>query len=445
MPPSLAAPCKSPVAVRASPNRRWARWFRANWTPLFFEWTAAATQTLFELKLDVENQVNSLVIYTTDPTFTIDATMWTGLTEHSGGQDIDVSIRSASFDGTSITGPASQGVEGVVHLAPVEAPGSVVYWTSSAGTAFQGFTIGDTTVKTILTPAQAGVASAGGNTTCVSCHTSSPDGKLLFYSRDADNGTRAIDVRNLDGTTVDAATVSPSALTLLNRHKQTVPLTSAAHYSASDAVALSVLSMPTQNAGRYELAWTDLHAADETAWGILARTGDDGNVSSPSWSHDGTQVAYVTSPGGGEGVIAGGATMDIYTVPYNNKLGGAATPLPGASDASYREYYPVYSPNDTLLAFNRSDQLVNSYNQPSGEVFVLPADGGTATRLTANDPPMCTGTTSPGLTNAWARWAPQSETEDGKKTTTGWCSPRVAARPVISTRSCTSQRWSPRW
>jgi len=47
--------------------------------------------------------------------------------------------------------------------------------------------------------------------------------------------------------------------------------------------------------------------------------------------------------------------MDIYTVPYNNHQGGAATALQGASDPNYHEFYPVYSPNDTLLAFNRTD------------------------------------------------------------------------------------------
>jgi hypothetical protein len=48
-------------------------------------------------------------------------------------------------------------------------------------------------------------------------------------------------------------------------------------------------------------------------------------------------------------------------------------------------------------------------------VFIVPAKGGTATRLTSNDPPACTGKTSPGLTNSWPRWAPTAETFDGKK------------------------------
>ena len=107
--------------------------------------------------------------------------------------------------------------------------------------------------------------------------------------------------------------------------------------------------------------------------------------------------------------------MDIYTVPFTDGAGGAATPLAGASDPALREFYPVYSPDDTMVAFNRTDQNVNSYNQPSAEVFVVPGGGGTARRLRTNDPEVCTGFTSPGLTNSWPRWAPQAVEHDGKR------------------------------
>ena len=131
----------------------------------------------------------------------------------------------------------------------------------------------------------------------------------------------------------------------------------------------------------------------------------------------GTAVAYVSSNSVGEGVIAGAAgtppgpdDFDIWVVPYNNRDGGLATPLTGASEPSYSEFYPVYSPNDSLIAFNRTSQAVNSYNQPSAEICVVPSAGGTAVRLAANDPPACTGQVSPGLTNSWARWAPSATT-----------------------------------
>ena len=38
----------------------------------------------------------------------------------------------------------------------------------------------------------------------------------------------------------------------------------------------------------------------------------------------------------------------------------------------------------------------------------MPRAGGVATRLKANDPPVCTGLKSPGIANSWSRWAPQA-------------------------------------
>src|SRR5438874_1489270 len=82
------------------------------------------------------------------------------------------------------------------NIAPVDAPGSVVYWSSTGGTSFKGFTVGDLQSKTVLTPTTASPASAGaGTTVCVSCHTSSPDGTYIMYTRDtgANSRPRAID------------------------------------------------------------------------------------------------------------------------------------------------------------------------------------------------------------------------------------------------------------
>jgi hypothetical protein len=391
-----------------------------NWTPLLFEWSPPAGQNVFELRLSVKGQTNDLLVYTTKPTFTIDAAIWKALTLHSPGKDIQVTLRGATLTGDTLTQGPATGASGAVHISPTDAPGSVVYWTSSGGTSFQGFSIGDAKPVTVLTPAAAGVASTGGQTKCVSCHTSSPDGKLVIYTRDASDGTRSIDARRLDGKGApDAEAISPSALALLGRHKQGAPVLSAAHYSATDAVAISSFVSPTFTADRYELTWIDLHAADDKGWGVLARTGDPRQAASPAFRHDGTAIAYVSAPNVGEAVVANvtdtDKTMDIYTVPYNDRKGGEAKPVPGASDPAYREYYPVYSPGDTLLAFNRTDQPVDSYNQPSAELAVVPALGGTAVRLRANDPPACTGKKSPGLTNSWARWAPSAGVVDGRK------------------------------
>jgi hypothetical protein len=399
-----------------------------NWTPLYFEWTAPAEQNVFELRLHVANQVNDLVVYTTKKSYGMASSVWKSLTEHSAGGDIEVTLRGAKLENGKLTAGPFTGVQGPLHIAPVAAPGSVVYWTSGAPgtgkTALKGFTIGDTSVTTVLTP-----GIVGGDTTCVACHVSAPDGKHTFYTRDGANKTRSVDVRSVDGlgTAPAAGVVSPTALSLLGRTKQSAPVTSKAHYSATDAVAITVFQDATATGGKYELAWTDLHAAAAAGgWGVLARNGDTRPVASPTWWHDGSTIAYVSAPVTGEGVIArvtdADPTMDIYTVPYNGKQGGNATPLPGASDPAFWEYYPVISPGDALLAFNRAlprkesdGTWADSYNETTGEVFVVPAKGGTPVRLASNDPAACSGVTSPGLTNSWPRWAPTAEDFGGKK------------------------------
>ncbi len=387
-----------------------------NWTPLFLEWSADGKQTVTEIRLEVDNQKNPYVGYVPGREFTLDANMWAGLATHSAGHDVVISLRTAEVASGKIVGSPSSAIKATVHIAPVDAPGSVVYWSSSGGTAFKGFTIGDIKSKTVLTPGTAATTSTGGTTNCISCHTSSVDGKVVFYTRDADNGTRAVDARKVASPVPpDPSDVSASALALLGRNRQFAPTLSAAHYAANDAVVVTVL----QQGPTYNLAWTDLHTPDANGWGILARNGDARNAYTPSWRHDGTAIAYVSAAAGGEGVIADvtGAdpTMDIYTIPYANRQGGAATPLAGASDPSYREFYPIYSPGDVLLAFNRTNQPVSSYNQASAELAVVAGGGGSALRLRANDPPACTGKTSPGLVNSWPRWAPKAGASEDKR------------------------------
>jgi hypothetical protein len=151
------------------------------------------------------------------------------------------------------------------------------------------------------------------------------------------------------------------------------------------------------------------------SYGFIARTGDPQSASCPSWSHDGETIAYTSNTAPKDGRLLIG-TADIYTVPYNDGAGGKATPVAGASDPAYAEYYPWYSPDDKYIAFDRAPTSTTQqmYYNPSSEVYVVPAAGGTATRLAANDPPACMHATSPGVTNSWPKWAPQATSCDGK-------------------------------
>lgn len=164
-----------------------------------------------------------------------------------------------------------------------------------------------------------------------------------------------------------------------------------------------------------------LYAEIGTSWGFVDRTGDSNGVELPSWSHDGKTIAYVSTNAGQDGRLGSsteaafsGGIADIYTVPYNNRQGGTATPVSGASDPLWSEFYPSYSANDAFIAFARAPSTEDMYYNSHDEIWLVPSSGATGAtapqRLVANDPPTCAGSVSPGVTNSWPRWSPDVET-----------------------------------
>jgi Tol biopolymer transport system component len=199
---------------------------------------------------------------------------------------------------------------------------------------------------------------------------------------------------------------------------------SSGHWKAGDRRAI-VSFDNNNNTSNVVLSWVDLEATNPSAAsGTIARTGDTQMPAAPSWSHDGNAVAYVSTNRVCTGRLGNctpqyrlpqdqGSRADVYTVPYSGGLGGNASGVHGASDPTIQEYYPSYSPDDRWIVFNRIANDLNLYDQPAAEVFMLPSNGGAATRLAANDPPQCVGQTSPGLGNSWPKWGPTALRANG--------------------------------
>lgn len=382
--------------------------FPNNWMRLRFRFNTSNQENLFEIKLVIPHETSPLVIYTTQSTYTLDAMTWQKLTTTGVNGPIQVSVRSAVVTNGAITGGPWTGSTGTIQIAPVPASGSVVYWTTSNGTVLKGFQMGsEAAPQPIVTPGQAG-------TMCIGCHTSTPDGLYVGFtaSQVANSGDTPAyqDIRTLDGGATQPPWLSTSALALLARQGQQAPAFSPGHWSAGDHILLSMY----EATGPEEIIWTNLEATSQTqgqGWDVVARNGDSNAAASAAFSHDGQTIVYTSSTD----VNSGENSADglLYTVPYNGGKGGTAQPLSGASDSNYIQFYPSYSHDDHFIAFNRmptssgSASMPATYNNPNSEVFFIPATGGTATRVAANDPPACLGAASPGITNSWAKWSPQ--------------------------------------
>ena len=372
-----------------------------------------ADQNLFELRLHTTEEVDDLVVYTAGTSWTMDKTLWQALVANGAHAPITMTIRGAHFDGTSLTSGPATGSSFSFSIAPADAAGAIVYWTTTGGSALKGFTAGDETVAPTLAPGQVKMKTVGGaDVGCIGCHTSTPDGKFAGFSAQGPWGNAL--------ASVEAATVGdqPSflgagALATLDQYGDLgIQSYSKGHWATGDHVMVTPFGAGHDS----QLAWIDLEAATAgmgSSYGYLTRNGDARGAGAPSWSHAGDSIVYVSTDAEYTGRLDQG-DADLYAVPYNARQGGDAKPIAGASDPSLEEYYPAFSPDDAFLAFNAIPSGTNMYNQPLAEVFVLPSAGGTKTRLAANDPAACTGRASPGITNSWPKWAPQAATIDGR-------------------------------
>jgi hypothetical protein len=387
--------------------------FPKNWLRPRFRFIPAPGQNLFEIRLHAENQTNDLVVYTGSATWTMPDAMWSLLASHTLDAPITMTVRGAVFDGTALTGGPSLGSSGNFTIAPADAAGTIVYWTTSGGSSLKGFTVGDESVITALTPPQVDMPTANNTAvTCIGCHSSTPDGKFVGFTAQGPWGNAVASIEEASvgdappfmgpGGLAAFASLSPVGISSFSK----------AHWAAGDRIMVSAL-------GDYdasELLWVDLEAQSAgqgSAYGLFMRDGDPRGVGAPTWSHDGETIVYVSTDAQLTGRLDQGQA-DLYAVPYNNKAGGAAAPIEGAADPAISEYYPSLSSDDQWLTFNRCPSDATMYNQPLGEVFVMPSSGGTPLRISANDPPACVNKVSPGITNSWPKWSPEAVTVNGK-------------------------------
>jgi Tol biopolymer transport system component len=445
-----------------------------NWVRPRFKWTGGSEPFKITIHSGVES--NDLVVYTSNSEWTMPANTWAALAangwddgsgsnaisvtvaDKNGGSSIKFSVAPANANGSMIYWTAAGdacgwswlegfgvGDETVTTVltaptGPYANPSTAVQWTLSRD---QGANLTTTNRDSMdpLTPT--------GGTQCIGCHVAVPDGNTIafvdFYPWD---GVAAeVDPGNVGN--VPTSWLSPGGAETLSQGWLGMMAfssglwASGTHRVVAGSQVPSNATNPPWNAGGStdpsNLIWIDLgtsaapsfdqngtpansaysgntsmyYANMGTTYGTIARNGDSNSASCPAWSHDGSNIVYVSNNAPQDGRLAEG-TGDLYVVPYNGGMGGDAKPLSGAATSSLNEYYPAFSPDDTYVAFDGAPANKSMYYNSDAEVYVIPSKGGTATRLKANDPPTCMNAPSPGVTNSWPRWSPEHPSCGGK-------------------------------
>ena len=397
--------------------------FPANWLRPRFRFSA--TGDLFEIRVSSEVQRNDLVAYTKTPLWTMPADIWKAAAVNNIGKPMTVTIR-AIRSGTS---GMPSGIRGDITIAPVNAGGSMVFWTVNSSTVgpesskLMGFSVGEEGVVQTLTPKTVqfdgviheegrdlrGTYGGGkegfspGDVQCVGCHTSTPDGAAVIFTDDWPWNKAIASVRQQDAGGVPDY-LTQGARTLLKMPWLGTQSTSKGHWTTGDRLLITGFGsrgLPFSAYGNTDgLAWIDLEttapisdevpvedvnnakemaqrarnqaieAARGSAWGVFALDGETAHAVTPDISNAGDKIAYVStdqSPNGHPSYSANRA--DIYMVPFNARKGGAVKPLSGASDPMAYEYYPAFSADDELIAFTRAPNKGSCPKCPDGPYY----------------------------------------------------------------------------
>jgi hypothetical protein len=435
----------------------------ANWLRPRFKWAPIPDTSAYELRLTNELEANPLVVYTRATEWVMPQEIWdaVGSNIHT---PITVTVRAMTPYGVA-------GERGSFQIAPVNAGGTMVFWATGSkeitmtASRLESFSVGSEYVAPALDLAQVQTSgilaetgtelrtpgphrvgfTSSGQVQCIGCHVSTPDGDSVVFTDDWPWDMVTANVNpDLGAAGAIPTYVSASARVLLNMPFLGIGTMTPVHWAAGDRIMVTSRGLPRSapfdwnHPTSAELIWIDLEttaaipsdaassqarndaiiAAEGTGWGRMAITGDTRSAVTPDWSHDGTRIAYSSTLNPENGALSKSDTTapaDVYIVPYGDRAGGTAAPLQGAADPSAREYYPAFSSDDALVAFNRISTANGAlYYNPDGEIWVVPSAGGTPTRLAANDPPACTNQGSPGITNSWPKWSPSTRNVGGK-------------------------------
>ena len=247
-------------------------------------------------------------------------------------------------------------------IAPVDAPGKIVYWALAGGLgSLKGFGIGEEGVENVLVPSQV-AARRPDQETCIGCHSATPDGNAVGFALgqglylDSIADIRTGPAREWCLRTSPPRRSPPSASSRGPRptRRRTGATATASWSSATPATCTG-------------------SSSTATGQGIVARKGDVRQATAPTFRHDGKGIVYVSTQLDRRSAVRRRVQAISTRSPTRRARAAPPSPLPGAADPGYTEYYPALSPDDAFIAFTRIEGAGNVYSVTEAEVFVVPS------------------------------------------------------------------------
>ncbi len=355
----------------------------------------------------------------------VDPASWAALAAaNRGGDPVSVTVRGTT-DGTCASS------SNTVHMSFAEEDllGTLYYWKSTATSNGTG---GDIWAKTFGDSSPEALVTQALNATCNGCHTLARDGsKMVVYSDDDDSDDSYSDVTGklLDMTTTPASIIAGGT----GKDTGQPPGFSALGPLATTYVT-SNGTPDTQMAAAN--AFTLWNAQTGAFVGPVMAAGAGQRPTMPDWSSDGKSLIYVVPSANAnwngetdDAHIFGGS---LYTMPYQGN-GAFGAPAVFLQSKGENNYYPSYSPENSLVLFDRAALDMSagaidgctgtappatcpndSYSNPNARLMLTSSAAGqpVVDLETANGSPASSAVPA---SNSWPRWTPFVQSNRGSK------------------------------
>jgi hypothetical protein len=357
--------------------------FRPTAGNTLFEVAFANTLTQVKVYTRCVNPANGGCIYK------VSSGVWLFIAEtNRGGEPLSVTVRGTDDNGTKVG--TSNAV--TMSFSRDDIFGGIYYWGIAAdvGNVYRyDFAGTQTTAEKFI----GGDSVPGG---CIGCHALSRDGFKMVAEANGQNDGRLLLLNVVDKTPI-------------------VPFGSgekSIFESWNPEATQYVAVYGDDNATDYNLMLVDGATGQKVQSIDIGGTQLSNGADHPDWSPDGTKIAF-TKIGAASDTLQRMHKGAIQVVTKNGASWSAPSTLFAATTGE-NHYYPAFSPDSKIVAFNISicpggnetHLSCNADGDPSATVYTVPTAGGTPAKLTRLNAPGLEDGAQTNLANSFPKWCP---------------------------------------